>query len=61
MPSLSAKERKAKFHTNDLIFRKKFKLPSGTLLSAGRSSTEYNSAESLESLANKYKPKQLIF
>ena len=57
MPSLSAKERKAKFHTNDLIFRKKFKLT----LSAGRSSTEYNSAESLESLTNKYKPKQLIF
>ena len=49
MPSLSAKERKEKFNTNDLIFRKKFKLPSGTLLSPGRSSTEYNSEESLES------------
>ena len=34
MPSLSTKERKAKFNTDDLIFRKKFNLPSGTLLSA---------------------------
>ena len=42
MPSLSAKERKAKFNANDLIFRKKFNLPFGTLLSA-------------ESLTNKWK------
>ena len=34
MPSLSTKERKAKFNANDLIFRKKFNLPFGTLLSA---------------------------
>ena len=40
MPSLSTKERKAKFITDDLIFRKKFDLPSGTLLSAERSSAE---------------------
>ena len=47
MSRLSTKERKAKFNTNDLIFRKKFNLPSGTLLSA-----EYSSSESL---TNKYK------
>ena len=47
MLSLSTKERKAKVYTDDLIFRKKFSLPSGTLLSAERSFTEYNSAESL--------------
>ena len=47
MPSLSTKERKAKFNANDLIFRKKFNLPSGTLLPA-----EYNSAESI---TNKYR------
>ena len=58
MPSLSTKERKAKFNTDDLIFRKKFSLPSGALLSLSsyvdieRSSAEYNSAESLTS---KYK------
>ena len=52
MPSLSTKERKADFNNNDLIFRKKFNLPSGTLLSAERSSNEYNSAESL---TNKYR------
>ena len=63
MPSLSTKERKAKFNTDDLIFRKKFNSPSGTLLSLSsyvdtecnsteRSSAEYNSAESLTS---KYK------
>ena len=52
MPSLSTKERKANFNNNDLIFRKKFNLPSGTLLSAERSSNEYNSAESL---TNKYR------
>ena len=57
MPSLSRKERKAKFNTNDLIFRKKFNLPSGTILSA-----KYNSAESP---TNKYKlfgtePKQTV-
>ena len=47
MPSLSTKDRKAKFNANDLIFRKKFNLPSGTLLPA-----EYNSAESI---TNKYR------
>ena len=52
MLSLSTKERKAKFNTDDLVFRKKFNLPSGTLLPAERSSTEYNSAESI---TNKYK------
>ena len=34
MPSLATKERKAKFNTGDLIFRKESNLPSGTLLSA---------------------------
>ena len=59
MPSPSTEERKAKLNTDDLISRKKkFSLPSGTLLSLssyvniGRSSAEYNSAESL---TNKYK------
>ena len=47
MSRLSTKERKEKFNTNDLIFRKKFNLPSGTLLSAA-----YDSSESL---TNKYK------
>ena len=55
--SLPIKEREAKFNANDLIFRKKFSLPSGKLLSAERSFTEYKSPESLESLINK----QLIF
>ena len=50
--SLSTKERKANLNANDLIFRKKFNLTSGTLLSAEYSLTEYNSAESL---TNKYK------
>ena len=51
MPIPSRKETKAKFNTNDLIFRKKFNLPSGTLLSLSSyaeiecSSAEYNSAE----------------
>ena len=36
--SLSTKERKANLNANDLIFRKKFNLPSGTLLSAEYSS-----------------------
>ena len=59
MPSPSTEERKAKLNTDDLISRKKkFSLPSGTLLSLSsyvdieRSSAEYNSAESL---TNKYK------
>ena len=63
MPSLSTKEKKAKFNTDDLIFRKKFNSPSGTPLSLSsyvdtecnfteRSSAEYNFAESLTS---KYK------
>ena len=45
MPSLSTKERKAKFNTDDLIFRKKSNLSSYVDI-------EYNSAESL---TNKYK------
>ena len=53
MPSLSIKERKAKFNTDDLIFRKESNLPSGTLLSlSSYFDIEYNSAESL---TNKYK------
>ena len=48
MLSLSTKERKAKFNTDDLIFRKKFNLPSGTPLSlSSYVDIEYNSAESL--------------
>ena len=46
MPSQSTKERKAKFNANDLIFRKKFSLPSGALLSVESNSTA-------ESLINK--------
>ena len=58
MLSLPTKERKAKFNTDDLIFRKKFSLPFGTQLSA--------ECKSAESLTNKYKlfgtkPKQLLF
>ena len=54
------KKEKEKFNTNDLIFRKKFNLPSGAPLSAECnsiecSSTEYKSPESLESLINKNK------
>ena len=45
MPSLSTKERKAKFNTDDLIFRKKSNLPSYFNI-------ECNSAESF---TNKYK------
>ena len=53
IPSLSIKERKAKFSTDDLIFRKESNLPFGTLLSLSSFvNTEYNSAESL---TNKYK------
>ena len=53
MPSLSIKERKAKFNTNYRIFRKESNLPSGTLLSlSSYFNIEYNSAESL---TNKYK------
>ena len=40
MLCLSTKERNEKFKTNDLIFRKKINLPSGTLLSAKCNSTE---------------------
>ena len=56
MPSLATKERKAKFNTDDLIFRKESTLPSGTLLSA-----EYNSAESLTNFSELNQNKQLIF
>ena len=53
MPSLSIKERKAKFNTDCQIFRKESNLPPGTLLSLlNYFDTEYNSAESL---TNKYK------
>ena len=52
MSSLSTKERKAKFNTNGLIFRKKFNLPSGTLLSAEWNSIEHSSTKSL---TNKHK------
>ena len=49
----STKERKAKLNTDDLIFRKKSNLPSGTLLSlSSYIDIEYNPAESL---TNKYK------
>ena len=48
MPSLSTKERKAKFNANDLIFRKRFSLPSRALLSVECNTT-------VESLINKYK------
>ena len=54
MPSLSINKRKAKFNTNDLIFRKKkSNLPFWTLLSlSSYVDIEHNSAESL---TNKYK------
>ena len=53
MPSLSTKERNAKFNTDDLIFRKKLNLPSRTLLSlSSYVYTEYNSAESLINKCN---------
>ena len=53
MPSLSIKERKAKFNTDDLIFKKESNLSSGTLLSlSSYVDIGYNSAESL---TNKYK------
>ena len=54
MTSLSTKERKAKFNTDNLIFRKESNFPSGTLLSLSNyvDIIEYNSAESL---TNKYK------
>ena len=48
MLSLSIKERKTKFNTDNLIFRKESNLPSGTLLSSSRNADiEYNSAELL--------------
>ena len=49
MPSLSTKERKAKFNTDDLIFRKKSNLSSYFDI-------EYNSAESL----TKTSPEQIV-
>ena len=56
MLNLSTKERKAKFNIDDLIFRKKFSLPSVTLISlSSYVDIECNSAESLESLKNKCK------
>ena len=69
MPSPSTKEKKAKFNTDDLIYLKKFSLPSETLLSLSsyvdieRSSAECNSTASL---TNKYKffgtkSKQTVF
>ena len=48
MPSLSIKERKAKFDTDDLIFKTESNLSSGTLLPlSSYVDIEYNSAESL--------------
>ena len=44
-----------KLDTDDLLYRKKFRLRSGILLSVERNSTEYKSPESLESIINKYK------
>ena len=55
MLNLPTKERKAKVNNDDLIYRKKFSLPFGSLPSAECSSIEYNSAELLKSLTNKYK------
>ena len=55
MLSLRTKERKAKVNNDDLIYRKKFSLPFGSLPSAECSSIEYNSAELLKSLTNKCK------
>ena len=53
MPSLSIKERKAKFNNDDLILRKESNLPSVTLLSLwSYADIECNSAELL---TNKYK------
>ena len=53
MVSLSTKERKAKFNTDDLIFRNESNLTSGAALSlSSYDDIEYVSAESL---ANKYK------
>ena len=49
MPSPSTKERKAKFNTDDLIFRKKSNL-------SGYFDVEYNSAESL----TKTSPEQIV-
>ena len=52
MLSLSIKERKAKFNTDDLSFRKESNLPSWTLLFlSSYVGIEYTSAESL---TNKY-------
>ena len=52
MLSLSITERKAKFNTDDLSFRKEFNLPSWTLLFlSSYVDIEYTSAESL---TNKY-------
>ena len=48
MPNLSIKERKAKSNTDDLIFRKKSNLSSGTLLFlSSYVDIEYNCAEPL--------------
>ena len=48
MPNLSTKEIKAKFNTDDLIFRKESNLPFKTLLSlSSYVDIEYNFAESL--------------
>ena len=49
MPSPSTKERKAKFNTDDLIFRKKSNL-------SGYFDIEYNSAE----LLTKTSPEQIV-
>ena len=57
MLCLSTKERNEKFKTNDLIFRKKINLPSGTLLSAKCNSTESLTNKSKHTVNFSNKPK----
>ena len=57
MLCLSTKERNEKFKTNDLIFRKKINLPSGTLLSAKCNSTESLTNKSKQTVNFSNKPK----
>ena len=47
MLSLPTKQREVKLNAYNLSFRKRFNLPSRTLLSAECSFTEYSSSESL--------------
>ena len=57
MLCLSTKERNEKFKTNDLIFRKKINLSSGTLLSAKCNSTESLTNKSKQTVNFSNKPK----